>query len=158
MNYVENLMLTQLIKLFKIFKSMTMQSLDIFGFREGFHFEFTSFYWVWILEENLNRASPLVSDPFPFYRPVLVTGPALPTTEPVTKWWQHSQRCVLPNRPPPVVDAAAQCGRELILSHVDCKGTPLPFHFQLLASLSPLPLLHTATASPHRHHLPSLFR
>jgi hypothetical protein len=42
MNYVENLKSTQLRNLFRIFKSSNMQSLNIFGAKEGFLFEFQS--------------------------------------------------------------------------------------------------------------------
>jgi hypothetical protein len=63
MNSVENLMSTQLNKLFRIFKSSIIQSLNIFGAKKNFHFEFTNFCWVWILEENLNRARPTCQRP-----------------------------------------------------------------------------------------------
>jgi hypothetical protein len=53
MNSVENLKSTQRRKLFKIFKSSRMQSLNIFGAREGFTFEFTSLSGVWKFENHL---------------------------------------------------------------------------------------------------------
>jgi hypothetical protein len=40
MHSVGNLKSTQLIKLFKIFKSSAMKSLSIFGHWKGLHFEF----------------------------------------------------------------------------------------------------------------------
>jgi hypothetical protein len=69
MNYVENLRSTQLRKLFKIFKSSITQSLNIFKEREGLHFEFICFCWVWILEENLNWAGPTCQRPISFLPP-----------------------------------------------------------------------------------------
>jgi hypothetical protein len=40
MNFIENLKLTQLRKLFRIFRSSSMSSLSIFGHQKGLHFEF----------------------------------------------------------------------------------------------------------------------
>jgi hypothetical protein len=42
MKYVENLKSTQVRKFLKLYKSILMQSLSIFGSKEGFYFEFTS--------------------------------------------------------------------------------------------------------------------
>jgi hypothetical protein len=47
MNSVKNLKSTQFTKLFKIFKSISNQSLNIFGAIEGFLFEFASLNGVW---------------------------------------------------------------------------------------------------------------
>jgi hypothetical protein len=53
MNYVENLNSAQRIKLFKIFKYIRMQILNIFGAWESFVFEFTSLSRVWKFENHL---------------------------------------------------------------------------------------------------------
>jgi hypothetical protein len=50
MNYVENLKSAQSKKLFQIFNSICMQSLNIFEAREDFLFEFTTLSGVWKFE------------------------------------------------------------------------------------------------------------
>jgi hypothetical protein len=66
MNSVENLKSTQWRKFFKLFKSSSMQCLNIFGAREGFLFEITSLSGVWKFCKSFNGPGPHVSDPFPF--------------------------------------------------------------------------------------------
>jgi hypothetical protein len=50
MNSVDNFKSTKLRKLFRILKSSSMQSLNIFRAREGFLFEFASLSGVWKFE------------------------------------------------------------------------------------------------------------
>jgi hypothetical protein len=69
MNYVEILKLTQLKTLLKIFQSSCIQSLKIFGARQGFLFEFASSSGVWKFENYLTELGPHVSSLFPFDRP-----------------------------------------------------------------------------------------
>jgi hypothetical protein len=66
MNSVENLKSTQWRKFFKLFKSSSMQCLNIFGARGGFLFEITSLSGVWKFCKSFNGSGPHVSDPFPF--------------------------------------------------------------------------------------------
>jgi hypothetical protein len=61
MNYVENLKSTQLRKLFKIFKSSSMQSLNIFWSRESFLFEFATLCGVWKIENRFLLGWALLS-------------------------------------------------------------------------------------------------
>jgi hypothetical protein len=55
---IGNLKSTQLRKLFQIFKSNLMKSLNNFGPWEGTRFEFTCFSWFWILENLSTGSSP----------------------------------------------------------------------------------------------------
>jgi hypothetical protein len=66
MNSVENLKSTQWRKFFKLFKSSSMQCLNIFGAREGFLFEITSLSGVWKFCKSFHGLGPHASDPFPF--------------------------------------------------------------------------------------------
>jgi hypothetical protein len=50
MNSIENLKSAQFRKLFKIFKSSNMESLNIFGITEGFLSEFACLHRVWKFE------------------------------------------------------------------------------------------------------------
>jgi hypothetical protein len=61
MNCVENLKSTQWRKLFKLFNSSGMQSLNIFGVTECFLFEFTSLSGVWKFEKLFSGSGPHVS-------------------------------------------------------------------------------------------------
>jgi hypothetical protein len=54
----ENLKSTRLRKLFKIFKSSLIQSLNNFSPREGTGSKFTSLSWFWILKNLLTGPSP----------------------------------------------------------------------------------------------------
>jgi hypothetical protein len=83
MYFVENLKSTQLIKLFKIFKSSSTQSLNIFWAREGFFFGFTILSGVWKFENCLTEPGPLVSSPFPFWPPRMVARSHAPPLFPV---------------------------------------------------------------------------
>jgi hypothetical protein len=67
MNFVENLKSTQFIKLFKIFKSSSMKSLNIFRVREGFLFEFANLSGVRKFENLFYRAGPTSQWPMPVY-------------------------------------------------------------------------------------------
>jgi hypothetical protein len=58
MNSLDNLKLTQLRKLFKIFKYSDMQSLNIFRAKESFLFEFANLSGVWKFENLFYRAGP----------------------------------------------------------------------------------------------------
>jgi hypothetical protein len=58
MNYVENLKSNQWRKLFEIFKSSSMQSLNIFVVGEGFLFEFASLSEVWKFKNIFYWAGP----------------------------------------------------------------------------------------------------
>jgi hypothetical protein len=58
MNSIENLKSTQLRKLFKVFKSRSMQSSNIFRARKNFLFEFANLSGVWKLEIIFYEARP----------------------------------------------------------------------------------------------------
>jgi hypothetical protein len=63
MNPVNNLKSTQLRKLFKLFKYHCMQSLNIFGARESFLFEFASLSRVWKFENRFFWVGPTCQRP-----------------------------------------------------------------------------------------------
>jgi hypothetical protein len=63
MNSIENLKSTQLRKLFKVFKSRSMQSSNIFRARKNFLFEFANLSGVWKLEIIFYEARPTCQQP-----------------------------------------------------------------------------------------------
>jgi hypothetical protein len=63
MNSVDNFKSTKLRKLFRILKSSSMQSLNIFRAREGFLFEFASLSGVWKFENIFCWARPTYQRP-----------------------------------------------------------------------------------------------
>jgi hypothetical protein len=65
MNCVENLNSIQLGKMFKIFKSSSMQSLNIFRVWDSFLFEIASLSGVWKLEKLFYQAGPTSQRPMP---------------------------------------------------------------------------------------------
>jgi hypothetical protein len=64
MNGIENLKSAQWIKLLKIFNYSHIQSMNIFGVREGFLFEFTSLSGVWKFENHLTGLARMLAARF----------------------------------------------------------------------------------------------
>jgi hypothetical protein len=100
MNSVENLKSTQLRKLFKIFKSSCMQSLNVFGVYEGFLHEH-------LTGGSLLRLFPHPADPAASFallrRTSLTTSPAA-SANPLTPHWRllPVYTCATAEAPPPV--------------------------------------------------------
>jgi hypothetical protein len=63
MNSIDKLKSTQLRKLFKIFNSSSMQSLNIFGAMESFLFKFVSLSRVWKFGNLFYWAEPICERP-----------------------------------------------------------------------------------------------
>jgi hypothetical protein len=132
-------------KLFIMFKTSLMQSLIIFGIREGFCFEFQSSKEFEIhLEKNKTGQAPPVSGPAPLDpRPILVA-----TTPPTTAVFQPDHRPSRHSCRP----AAAPRGSTTLSPHVAREKVPFPFPFLYIASPL-LPLLCPCSAhtlSPSR--------
>jgi hypothetical protein len=102
MNLVDNLKSTQCKKLFITLKSSHVQSLNIFGARQGLLFEFTCLIGVWKFEKLFSGPGPHVSGSFLLDCPGRLPGPVRRPNS----WWPCSPHG---ERSAPMVARSSPC-------------------------------------------------